>query len=200
MTDGLVTVKPIAGTRRRGGSAAEDERLRQELLNDGKERAEHMMLVEAGRKELEQVCRPESVRVTNLMSVEFYSHVIHLVSTIQGELLPAHSGFDLLRAVFPAGTLSGAPKRRALEIIEALEPTRREFYGGCVGYFGFNGNLDTCITIRTVLFYDHQVHLQVGAGIVAASDPKKEYDETLNKAAALLTALSQTGSAGKTAC
>lgn len=200
LTDGLVTVKPIAGTRRRGGSAAEDERLRQELLNDGKERAEHMMLVEAGRKELEQVCRPESVRVTNLMSVEFYSHVIHLVSTIQGELLPAHSGFDLLRAVFPAGTLSGAPKRRALEIIEALEPTRREFYGGCVGYFGFNGNLDTCITIRTVLFYDHQVHLQVGAGIVAASDPKKEYDETLNKAAALLTALSQTGSAGKTAC
>ncbi|NLY91743.1 MAG: anthranilate synthase component I [Firmicutes bacterium] len=193
LTDGRVTLKPIAGTRRRGCSAEEDERLRQELLNDGKERAEHLMLVDSGREELDRVCRPGSVQVTNLMNVESYSHVIHLVSTLQGELLPVYSGFDLLRAVFPAGTLSGAPKRRALEIIEALEPTRREFYGGCVGYFGFNGNLDTCITIRTALFHANQVHLQVGAGIVADSDPEKEYAETMNKAAALLTALTQAG-------
>ncbi|HEY8393064.1 MAG TPA: anthranilate synthase component I family protein [Capillibacterium sp.] len=193
LTDGRVTVKPIAGTRPRGRTAAEDERLRQELLNDGKERDEHLMLVEAGREELARVCRPESVRITALMSVEFYSHVIHLVSTLEGDLLPACSAFDLLRAVFPAGTLTGAPKRRAMEIIEALELTRREFYGGCVGYFGFNGNLDTCITIRTALFYANQVHFQAGAGIVAGSDPRREYEETLNKAAALFTALTRAG-------
>jgi anthranilate synthase component 1 len=123
------------------------------------------------------------------MVVEFYSHVMHIVSTLQGELLPTYSGFDLLRAVFPAGTLSGTPKRRAMEIIEALEPTRRGFYGGCVGYLGFNGNLDTCITIRSVLFHDHQAHLQVGAGIVAGSKPEKEFKETLHKAEAILTSL-----------
>lgn len=191
LEDGVVTLKPIAGTRHRGATASDDERLRQELLADEKEQAEHMILVELGRNELNQVCRFGSIRLTELMTVEIYSHVMHLVSVLQGELLPAFSGTDLIRAVFPAGTLTGAPKPRALELIEALEPTRREFYGGCVGYLGFNGNLDTCITIRTVLFYGNQAHLQVGAGIVAASDPAKEYEETLNKAAALLIALNR---------
>ena len=168
LEDGVVTLKPIAGTRHRGATASDDERLRQELLADEKEQAEHMILVELGRNELNQVCRFGSIRLTELMTVEIYSHVMHLVSVLQGELLPAFSGTDLIRAVFPAGTLTGAPKPRALELIEALEPTRREFYGGCVGYLGFNGNLDTCITIRTVLFYGNQAHLQVGAGIVAS--------------------------------
>jgi anthranilate synthase component 1 len=197
LEDGRVTLKPIAGTRRRGSSASEDQRLCQELLADEKERSEHMILVDLGRNELNQVCRSESIRVTDLMTVEFYSHVMHIVSTLQGELLPAYSGFDLLRAVFPAGTLSGAPKRRAMEMIELLEPTRREFYGGCVGYLGFNGNLDTCITIRTVLFQKRKAHFQVGAGIVAGSDPEKEYEETLNKAEAILTALARTGTEGR---
>lgn len=191
--DGIVTLKPIAGTRPRGGSVQEDERLRRELLADEKERAEHIMLVDLGRNDLGRVCKFGSVRVLELMAVEFYSHVMHIVSTIQGELLPEYSGFDLLRAVFPAGTLSGAPKIRAMEIIEELEPTRREFYGGSVGYLGFNGNMDTCITIRTVLFKDRKAHLQVGAGIVADSEPEKEYDESMNKAGAMLTALVRAG-------
>ncbi|NLW55881.1 MAG: anthranilate synthase component I [Firmicutes bacterium] len=196
LTDGLVTLKPIAGTRPRGATAAEDRRLRQELLADEKEQAEHQILVDLGQQELNRVCQAGSIRATERMAVESYSHVMHLVTTLQGELLPSLSGYDLLRAVFPAGTLSGAPKKRALEIIETLEPLRREFYGGCVGYLGFNGNLDTCITIRTVLFHGRKAHLQVGAGIVAASDPEKEYEETLNKAAALLTALEQAGAGG----
>ncbi|MGE5605803.1 MAG: anthranilate synthase component I [Bacteroidota bacterium] len=193
LEDGMATLKPIAGTRPRGGSAAEDERLRRELLADEKERAEHVMLVDLGRNDLGRVCKFGSVRVTELMAVEFYSHVMHIVSSIQGELLPGHSSFDLLRAVFPAGTLSGAPKIRAMEIIEELEPTRREFYGGSVGYLGFNGNMDTCITIRTVLFKDRKAYLQVGAGIVADSEPEKEYEESMNKAGAMLAALSWAG-------
>ncbi len=191
--EGIVTLKPIAGTRPRGGSVQEDERLRRELLADEKERAEHIMLVDLGRNDLGRVCKFGSVRVLELMAVEFYSHVMHIVSTIQGELLLEYSGFDLLRAVFPAGTLSGAPKIRAMEIIEELEPTRREFYGGSVGYLGFNGNMDTCITIRTVLFKDHQAHLQVGAGIVADSEPEKEFNESMHKAGAMLTALARAG-------
>ena len=193
LEDGRVTLKPIAGTRPRGGSAAEDERLRQELLTDEKEQAEHIMLVDLGRNDLGRVCKFGSVRVSELMAVELYSHVMHIVSTIHGELLPGHTSFDLLRAVFPAGTLSGAPKIRAMEIIEGLEPTRREFYGGAVGYLGFNGNMDTCITIRTVLFQDELAHLQVGAGIVADSVPEKEYEELMNKAKAMLTALARVG-------
>ncbi len=186
-----VILKPIAGTRPRGGSAAEDLRLKEELLNDEKERAEHVMLVDLGRNDLGRVCKFGSVAATDLMNVEFYSHVMHIVSTIRGELLPDYSGADLLRAVFPAGTLSGAPKIRAMEIIEELEPLRRGYYGGSVGYYGFNGNLDTCITIRTVLFYEGKAVLQVGAGIVADSDPETEYQETMNKAGALLAALSR---------
>ena len=191
--EGRATLKPIAGTRPRGGTAVDDERLRRELLTDEKERAEHVMLVDLGRNDLGKVCKFGSVQVTELMAVELYSHVMHIVSTIQGELLPGYSSFDLLRAVFPAGTLSGAPKIRAMEIIEELEPTRREFYGGAVGYLGFNGNMDTCITIRTVLFKDRKAHLQVGAGIVADSAPEREYEESMQKAGAMLAALSMAG-------
>ncbi|NLY74341.1 MAG: anthranilate synthase component I family protein, partial [Firmicutes bacterium] len=191
LEEGRVTLKPIAGTRPRGKTAAEDEKIRRELLADEKERAEHVMLVDLGRNDLGRVCKFGSVQVTDLMTVEFYSHVMHIVSTIQGELLSEYSGVDLLRAVFPAGTLTGAPKIRAMEIIDELEPTKREFYGGAVGYLGYNGNMDTCITIRTVLFKDGKAHLQVGAGIVADSEPEKEYAESMNKAGALLTALAR---------
>lgn len=189
----MVTLKPIAGTRPRGVSTAEDETLRKELINDEKERAEHTMLVDLGRNDLGRVCKFGTVKVTDLMSIENYSHVMHIVSTIHGELLPAFCGVDLLRAVFPAGTLSGAPKVRAMEIIEEMEPIKRQFYGGAVGYLGFNGNLDTCITIRTVLFKDDKAYCQVGAGIVADSIPENEYQETMNKAGALLTALAKVG-------
>jgi anthranilate synthase component 1 len=184
-----VVLKPIAGTRPRGESPVRDRELASELLNDEKERAEHVMLVDLGRNDLGRVCSFGSVEVQELMSVEYYSHVMHIVSTIRGKLLPGSSAADLLRAVFPAGTLSGAPKVRAMEIIEELEPVRREFYGGVVGYIGFDGNLDTCITIRTVLFKDETAYLQVGAGIVADSIPELEYEETMNKAGALLAAL-----------
>lgn len=184
-----VLLKPIAGTRPRGGSLQQDAALSRELLNDEKERAEHVMLVDLGRNDLGRVCRFGSVKVAELMAVEHYSHVMHLVSTLTGKLLPDCSGIDLLRAVFPAGTLSGAPKVRAMEIIEELEPVRREFYGGAVGYLGFNGNIDTCITIRTVLFKDQRAYIQAGAGIVADSVPELEYEEIMNKAGALLTAL-----------
>ena len=189
----VVTLKPIAGTRPRGASPAEDDILRHELLQDEKERAEHTMLVDLGRNDLGRVCKFGTVAVSDLMSIENYSHVMHIVTTIHGELMPDYSGVDLLRAVFPAGTLSGAPKVRAMEIIEEMEPIQREFYGGAVGYLGFNGNLDTCITIRTVLFKDGKAYCQVGAGIVADSIPEKEYEETMNKAGALLTALVKVG-------
>jgi anthranilate synthase component 1 len=188
-----VLLKPIAGTKPRGGTPARDAAFSRELVNDEKERAEHMMLVDLGRNDVGRVCQCGSVAVTELMSVEYYSHVMHIVSTITGKLRPGLAGVELLRAVFPAGTLSGAPKVRAMEIIEELEPVRREYYGGAVGYLGFNGNLDTCITIRTVLFKDHQAYLQVGAGIVADSVPECEYEETMNKAGALLAALERVG-------
>lgn len=184
-----VILKPIAGTRPRGETGLEDRRLAGELLGDEKECAEHVMLVDLGRNDLGRVCRFGTVEVRELMAVEYYSHVMHIVSTLAGELLPDYTSVDLLRAVFPAGTLSGAPKIRAMEIIEELESERRESYGGAVGYMGFNGNMDTCITIRTVLFKDNQAVLQVGAGIVADSIPEREYEETMNKAGALLAAL-----------
>jgi anthranilate synthase component 1 len=190
-----VTLKPIAGTRPRGKTPAEDEKLKRELLNDAKERAEHIMLVDLGRNDLGRVCRFGTVEVHDLMSVENYSHVIHIVSTVRGELAPGYSGIDVLRASFPAGTLSGAPKVRAMEIIEELEPVRREFYGGAIGYIGFNRNLDTCITIRTALFKENTAYLQVGAGIVADSVPETEYQETMNKAGAMLMALARAGEA-----
>src|SRR5690349_9793684 len=180
---------PIAGTRWRGATPAEDNALAAELLADPKERAEHVMLVDLARNDLGRVCRPGSVTVPEFMTVERYSHVMHIVSTVVGELTDEHSAFDTLAATFPAGTLSGAPKVRAMEIIEELEPTRRGLYGGVVGYFGFGGDMDTAIAIRTALIRNHTAYVQAGAGIVADSDPAAEETETRNKAAAVLAAI-----------
>ena len=184
-----VMVKPIAGTRRRGAGSEEDKRLAAELLADEKEAAEHVMLVDLGRNDLGRICRPGSVEVTDFRSVERYSHVMHLVSSVEGELLDEHDAFSAVRASFPAGTVSGAPKIRAMEIIEELEPVKRGPYAGVVGYFSFNGNLDSCITIRTVLVHGDRAYVQAGAGIVADSDPGAEYEETRSKAMAVFAAL-----------
>jgi anthranilate synthase component 1 len=180
---------PIAGTRWRSASPDEDARLAAELLGDPKERAEHVMLVDLGRNDLGRVCKPGSVHVPEFATIERYSHVMHIVSTVTGELTDDRSAFDALVATFPAGTLSGAPKVRAMEIIEELEPTRRGLYGGIVGYFGFGGDLDTAISIRTALIRDGVAYVQAGGGIVADSDPGAEEQETRNKAAAVLTAI-----------
>jgi anthranilate synthase component 1 len=189
LEDGVATARPIAGTRPRGKSEAEDDALEAELLADEKERAEHVMLVDLGRNDLGRVCDYGTVRVPAMMYVERYSHVMHIVSQVQGTLRKGMSAFDLLRATFPAGTLSGAPKVRAMEIIEELEGTRRGPYGGAVGYFSFDGSMDTCITIRTMVMQGDTVYFQSGAGIVADSDPAREYDETVNKARAVAVAV-----------
>ncbi len=181
LEDGRAETRPIAGTRPRGKSEAEDRALIAELLADEKERAEHTMLVDLGRNDIGRVCRFGSVKVPLYMSTEKYSHVIHIVSSVQGEMIADGSPFDLLRACFPAGTVSGAPKVRAMEIIAELEGTKRGPYAGAVGYFGYGGNMDTCITIRTIVMIGDEVYLQGGAGIVADSDPEREYEETLNK-------------------
>ncbi|KUK32303.1 MAG: Anthranilate synthase, component I [Thermoanaerobacterales bacterium 50_218] len=188
-----IETRPIAGTRPRGRDFLEDQYLARELLADEKERAEHLMLVDLGRNDLGRVAQPGSVEVPQFMEVEKYSHVMHLVSSVTGVLAPEKTPLDALVACFPAGTVSGAPKVRAMEIIEELEPTRRGPYAGAVGYLGLNGNLDTCITIRTLLFCRGKAYVQVGAGIVADSDPGKEYQETLAKAAALLQVLREEG-------
>ncbi len=180
---------PIAGTRRRGATPEEDVALAEELSGDVKERAEHVMLVDLARNDLGRVCTPGSVSVVEFMSVERYSHVMHLVSTVTGELADDHVAYDVLAATFPAGTLSGAPKPRAMAIIDELEPLRRGLYGGCVGYFDFAGNLDAAIAIRTALIKDGVAHVQAGAGIVADSVPQAEADECANKAAAVLRAV-----------
>lgn len=187
--DGIVETSPIAGTRKRGLSKEEDDLLEKELLSDEKELAEHIMLVDLGRNDIGKVSKFGTVKVNNLMHVEKYSHVMHIVSNIQGELREDKTPFDALASVLPAGTLSGAPKVRAMEIIDELEKTRRGVYGGAIGYFGFNGNLDSCIAIRTIIYKDNTAYVQAGAGIVADSDPEKEYNESLNKAMALLKAL-----------
>ena len=187
--NGEVTTRPIAGTRRRGSSQDEDERLEQELLSDAKERAEHVMLVDLHRNDLGRVCQPGSVEVDELMAVERYSHVMHIVSNVRGKLAADKDQFDLLRAAFPAGTVSGAPKIRAMEIIEELEPVKRGPYGGAVGYFSFSGAMDTCLILRTFIVDGDTAYLQVGSGIVADSEADFEYDETMAKAAALLEAL-----------
>ncbi len=187
--DGHVELRPIAGTRPRSKDPAEDARLAQELLADPKERAEHIMLVDLARNDLGRVCRYGSVRVPELMIVERYSHVMHIVSDVTGELAPEHDAYDVLKATFPAGTVSGAPKIRAMEIIAELEASRRGPYAGAIGYFSFTGNLDSCITIRTALIENNQAYIQAGAGIVADSDPEREYEETLNKAGGMLKAL-----------
>lgn len=189
LEDGVATVRPIAGTRSRGADEAEDSALAEELLADPKERAEHVMLVDLGRNDLGRVCDYGTVKVPRMMYVERYSHVMHIVSQVQGKLRAGMDAFDLLRATFPAGTLSGAPKVRAMEIIEELEGTRRGTYGGAVGYFSFDGSMDTCITIRSVLMRGNTISIQSGAGIVADSDPGREYEETLNKARAVALAI-----------
>jgi len=184
LEDGIASNRPIAGTRRRGKTEAEDQALAEELLSDPKERAEHVMLVDLGRNDLGRVCDYGTVRVPQMMFVERYSHVMHIVSHVQGKLRADMDAFDLVRATFPAGTLSGAPKVRAMEIIEELEGTRRGAYGGAVGYFSFDGSMDMCITIRTLFIRGDRVYIQAGAGIVADSDPAAEHQECVNKASA----------------
>lgn len=192
--DRTVTSRPLAGTRPRGRTEAEDLGLEAELLADPKERAEHVMLVDLGRNDLARVCRPGSVKVDDLMSVERYSHVMHICSNVSGTLADDKTPFDALRSVLPVGTVSGAPKIRAMQIIDELEPVRRGPYAGAVGYFDFRGNMDTCIALRTMVITpagdgQWRVYAQVGAGIVADSEPAREYQETLNKAQSMLSAL-----------
>jgi anthranilate synthase component 1 len=183
-----VTVRPIAGTRRRGATAQEDAALADELLADAKERAEHIMLVDLGRNDVGRVARTGSVRVTEQMVIERYSHVMHIVSNVEGLLRPGLRAVDVLRATFPAGTVSGAPKVRAMEIIDELEPVKRGVYAGAVGYLGFHGNMDVAIALRTAVIKDGVLHVQAGGGIVADSQPDAEWQETQNKAKALLRA------------
>ncbi|MFH1459280.1 MAG: anthranilate synthase component I [Candidatus Omnitrophota bacterium] len=185
----LAQVRPIAGTRKRGRNEEEDKTLINDLLNDPKELAEHIMLVDLGRNDLGRVCRFGSVKVTELMNIEKYSHVMHIVSNVEGIIKRGKDGFDVLKSTFPAGTVSGAPKIRAMEIIDELENVRRGPYAGCVGYFSFSGNLDTCITIRTIVISGQNAYVQAGAGIVADSDPEREFQETVNKAKALLKSI-----------
>jgi anthranilate synthase component 1 len=192
LEEGRITYRPIAGTRPRGATEAEDLELETELLADPKERAEHLMLVDLGRNDVGRVAQIGSVRVPELFTVERYSHVMHIVSQVEGELATGLDGLDVLKSTFPAGTVTGAPKVRAMEIIEELEPTRRGPYAGAVGYLGFGGNLDFCITIRSFAIYRGQVYLQVGAGIVADSNPATEYQECVNKGMALVRALDRT--------
>lgn len=186
-------LKPIAGTRPRGTTVRQDSALAEELLSDQKETSEHLMLVDLGRNDLGRVAVPGSVEVTDFMSVERFSHVMHIVSSVQGRLKPENDGFDVIRAAFPAGTLTGAPKIRAMEIISELEGERRGSYGGTVLYLGFNGNLDSCITIRSMLYRKGEITVQAGAGIVAASVPAGEFMETENKAGALIDVITGKG-------
>ena len=189
LEDGRAYLHPIAGTRWRGQTAAEDDALAEELLNDPKERAEHVMLVDLGRNDLGRVCEYGTVKVPEMMVIERYSHVMHIVSDVQGELAPTHDAISLLKATFPAGTVSGAPKVRAMEIIEEMEGLRRGLYAGAVGYIDYDGTMDTCIAIRTIVMQGKTCHLQAGGGVVADSDPTYEWEETLNKAKALSAAV-----------
>ena len=189
INDGEVMIHPIAGTRHRSDSPEEDFRLSEELLADPKERAEHLMLVDLGRNDLGRVCEPGSVEVIEFMHIERFSHVMHIVSTVTGKLAKTATPIDALFSTFPAGTLSGAPKPRAMEIIESLEPTRRGIYGGAIGYIDFTGNIDACIAIRTAVIHEKTAYVQAGGGIVADSDPEAENQETMNKAAAVLGAI-----------
>jgi anthranilate synthase component I len=182
-------VRPLAGTRRRGHTEEEDQRLAEELLADPKERAEHVMLVDLGRNDVGRVARYGSVEVSDVMVIERYSHVMHITSNVTGQLTEGCDAFDALAACLPAGTVSGAPKVRAMQIIDEIEPHRRGPYAGAVGYIDFAGNMDTCIALRTVVIQNGTAYVQVGAGIVADSVPENEYEETLNKARGLLKAI-----------
>lgn len=190
LTDRKVEIRPIAGTRPRGKNSAEDAAHEKDLLADEKERAEHLMLVDLARNDIGRVCSYNSVKVPEFMTIERYSHVMHIVSQVEGQLAPERTAFDLMRATFPAGTVSGAPKIRAMQLIAEKEGTQRGTYAGALGYFSYNGNLDSCITLRTALIKDGEVHIQAGAGIVADSVPASEYLETINKASALFKAIS----------
>lgn len=188
LRDGEVTIRPIAGTRKRGHDRAEDEALAKELLADPKEISEHLMLLDLGRNDVGRVAKTGTVRTTQQMAIENYSHVMHIVSNVVGEIDPRFDALSALQAGFPAGTVSGAPKIRAMEIIDELEPARRSFYGGCIGYFSANGNMDTCIALRTGLVKDGTLTLQAGGGVVADSTAEAEYQECVNKARALMRA------------
>jgi len=189
LTDGLVEIRPIAGTRKRGATPAEDAALEKELLADEKEKAEHLMLVDLARNDIGRVCEFGSVTVPDFMTVERYSHVMHIVSQVEGRIAAGKDAYDLMRATFPAGTVSGAPKIRAMQIISQIEELQRGFYAGALGYFGYDGNMDTCIMLRTALLKDGRVHIQAGGGWVADSVPADEYQETINKASALFKAV-----------
>jgi anthranilate synthase component 1 len=189
VVDGRVTVRPLAGTRPRGKTDQEDQRLAEELLADPKERAEHVMLVDLGRNDVGRVARYGSVEISDVMVIERYSHVMHITSNVCGQLRDDCDSFDALAACLPAGTVSGAPKVRAMEIIDEVEPNRRGPYAGAVGYLGFSGNMDTCITIRTILIANGTAYVQAGAGIVADSQPDREYEETMNKARGMIKAI-----------
>ena len=192
VVDGLVTVRPLAGTRKRGRDEAEDKRLAEELLADPKECAEHVMLVDLGRNDVGRVANYGSVEISDVMVIERYSHVMHITSNVTGQLREGSDAFDALAACLPAGTVSGAPKVRAMEIIDEIEPTRRGPYAGAVGYIDFAGNMDTCIALRTVAIHNNIAYLQVGAGIVADSVPETEFQETMNKARGMLKAIEVT--------
>ena len=189
LTDGKVEIRPIAGTRKRGETPAEDEALQAELLADEKEKAEHLMLVDLARNDIGRVCEYGSVTVPDFMTVERYSHVMHIVSQVEGKIADDKNAYDLMRATFPAGTVSGAPKVRAMQIISEMEDQQRGFYAGALGYFGYDGNMDTCIMLRTALLKNKRVYIQAGGGWVADSSPADEYQETINKASALLKAV-----------
>ncbi len=191
LRDNVVTIRPIAGTRKRGANKAEDKKLAEDLLSDPKEISEHLMLLDLGRNDVGRVTKFGTVKVTEQMTIENYSHVMHMVSNVEGEIDPKYDAIDALIAGFPAGTVSGAPKIRAMEIIDELEKERRSFYGGCVGYFSANGSMDTCITLRTSLIKDGVVYAQAGGGVVADSDPEAEYQESCNKARAIISAAEQ---------
>jgi len=188
LRDNTVTIRPIAGTRRRGKDAAEDKYLAADLLSDPKELAEHLMLLDLGRNDVGRVAQIGTVTVTERFTIEYYSHVMHIVSNVEGKVDPGFTAIDALVAGFPAGTVTGAPKIRAMEIIDELEKSRRGIYGGCIGYFAANGTMDTCIALRTAVIKDGMMHVQAGGGVVADSQPEAEYMETVNKAKALLKA------------
>jgi anthranilate synthase component 1 len=188
LNDENVLIRPIAGTRPRGKTEKEDQEFEQDLLNDEKEKAEHLMLVDLARNDIGRVCQHGSVKAVDFMCIEKYSHVMHIVSQVIGKLSKEKNAFDLMRATFPAGTVSGAPKIRAMQIISEFEKTCRSAYAGALGYFGFEGNHDSCIAIRTAILKDNKIHLQAGAGIVADSEPEMEFLETINKAKGMLSA------------
>jgi anthranilate synthase component 1 len=194
--DGKIEIRPIAGTRWRGKTKEEDEALATELLADPKERAEHIMLVDLARNDVGRVAEFGTVRVNELMIIERYSHVMHIVSNVEGHLSPDHTAYDVMRATFPAGTVSGSPKVRAMEIINEVEKNKRCAYAGAVGWFGFDGNLDSCIALRTCVLKDGKAYVQAGAGVVADSNPTSEYQETVNKATGMLRAIAWAGKLG----